>query len=215
MTDEQPVEKWLKPVADQPGTFPTAGVSLSKDLDFVAFYRLPRRRYAIYWDKFTPQEWQEKSAALAVEQEQQKELEAATVAFAQPGQLQTGRDFTQQGEGTSPTQVQGPYGRRGTKWFSFDLPVDPLHPMTLVVTYSNDERQKRTFDILVGRKKVGEQTIERRTPEQDVHFFDVQYALPAEVVKDKRIVTVRFEAINVNEIAVVFGIRMIRADMAR
>ena len=211
----QSVENWLKPVAGKPGAFRTAGVGLATDIDFVPFYQLPRRRYAIYWDMFTPEEWRKKSEAYAAEQEKQKKLEAATVAFAQPGQMQSERDFSQQGEDTSPIQVEERYGRRGTKWFSFDLPVDPAHPMSLVVTYSNDGRRKGTFDVLVGGKKVGEQAVERRSPEQEVRFFDVEYALPAELVQGKQKVTVRFEAASGNEISAVFGIRTIRSDAPR
>lgn len=85
----------------------------------------------------------------------------------------------------------------------------------MVVTYTNDEPQKRTFDVLVDGSKVGEATIERRTPEKDVRFFDVEYALPAELVKGKQKVTVRFEATNGNGIGAVLGIRMIRADAQR
>jgi uncharacterized protein len=215
VTAEWSADKWLKAAADKPGTFRTEGVGLNKEIDFVPFYRLPAREYGIYWDIFTPEEWQKKARAYAAEQEKQKKLEAATVAFAQPGQMQTERDFNQQGEDTSPAQVQGRYARRGSKWFSFDLPVDPAHPMTLVVTYSNDERQKRTFDVLADGRKMGEQTTERRSPEQDIRFFDVEYALPAELIQGKQKVTVRFEATNGNEIGAVFGIRMIRADAAR
>jgi hypothetical protein len=51
-----------------------------------------------------------------------------------------------------------------------------------------------------------------RSPEQEVRFFDVYYAIPAELLKDKHKVTVRFEATNGNEISCVFGIRMVRAD---
>jgi hypothetical protein len=87
--------------------------------------------------------------------------------------------------------------------------------MTLVVTYSNDARQNCTFDILVEGQKVGEHATQRRTPEQDIQFLDVQYAIPAELVKGKRRVTVRFQATGGNEISAVFGIRMIRADAAR
>jgi uncharacterized protein len=47
------------------------------------------------------------------------------------------------------------------------------------------------------------------------HFFDAEYTIPADLVKDKQKVTVRFEATNGNEIARVFGIRMIRADAPR
>jgi DUF1680 family protein len=208
----QPVEKWLKPVPDRPGSFRTTGVGLTTDVEFVPFYQLPRRRYAIYWDVFTPQEWQKRSETYAAEREKQKKLEAATVAFVQPGQMQSERDFSQQGEDSLPIQLQGRYGRRGTKWFSFDVPVDPTHAMRMVVTYSNDGRRKSSFDILADGKKVGEQTMERRSPEQDVRFFDVDYAIPPEVVKDQQKVTVRFEANSGNEILPVFGIRMVRSD---
>jgi len=211
----QPVENWLKAVAGKPGTFVTSRVGLNSDISFVPFYQLPRRRYAIYWDMFTPEEWKKKSEAFAAEQEKQKKLESATVAFAQPGQMQTERDFNQQGEDTSPVQLEEHYGRRGTKWFSFDLPVDAAHPMGVVVTLSNDARRRGTFDILVDGEKVGEQTTERRSPEEDVRFFDVEYEIPSALIEGKKKVTVRFEASSGNDIPGVFGIRMIRADAAQ
>ena len=208
----QSVENWLKPVAGKPGTFLTSGVGLATEITFVPFYQLPRRKYAIYWDMFTPEEWKKKSQAYAAEQEKQKELEAETVAFAQPGQMQTERDFNQQGEESSPVQLEGRYGRRGTKWFSFDLPVEAGHPMGLMVTFSNDARRKGSFDVLVDGKKVGEQSTERRSPEQDVRFFDVEYAIPAGLIQGKQKVTVRFEASAGSDIPGVFGIRIVHAD---
>ena len=71
-----------------------------------------------------------------------------------------------------------------------------------------------SFDILVDGKNVGHQATERRSPEQDVRFFDVEYAIPSEIVQGKQKVTVRFEASEGNEIPGVFGIRTIRADLA-
>jgi hypothetical protein len=47
------------------------------------------------------------------------------------------------------------------------------------------------------------------------HFFDVEYGIPASLTAGKQKVTVRFQATDANEIAAVFGIRMIRADAAR
>jgi len=111
--------------------------------------------------------------------------------------------------------LEGRYGRRGSKWFSFELPVDPAHPMTLVVTYCNDEQQTRSFEILVDGTRVVEPMMERRSPEQVVRFFEAEYALPANTFKGKEKVTVRFQATNGNEIAAVYGLRMIRADAPR
>jgi hypothetical protein len=124
--------------------------------------------------------------------------------------MQSERDFNEQGEDSSPDLVQGRAARRGTKWFSFDLPVDATHPLAVVVTYYSDEWQKRTFDILVDGQKIGEQVVEKGGKP---HFFDVQYNIPAALVGDKQKVTVRFNATNSNEISAVFGIRTIRSDL--
>jgi hypothetical protein len=208
----QPVTEWLKPVLDQPGRFKTEGVGQDREVEFLPFYRLHRRTYAIYWDLFTPAEWTQRAAELAAEQKRLRRLELATVAFVQPGEMQPERDANQQGEDTSPDRVLGRPARRGKNWFSFDLAVDPAHPMALVVTYCSDEWRKRTFDVLTDSHRVGQQTIEKGGPPR---FFDVEYALPAELVRNKTNVTVRFQATGSNEIAAVFGIRMIRADAAR
>jgi DUF1680 family protein len=216
ITAASAVDKWLKPVADKPGTFRTENVGLTTDVEFKPFYTLPARRYAIYWDVFTPDDWKKKSDAFAAEQEKQKKLEAATVAFAQPGQMQSERDFNQQGEDTSPvepTPGQVHYGRRGTKWFSFDLPVDSSHPMSVIVTYNNDERAKGTFDILVDGEKIGEHITDRHSPDQELRFIDVAYPIPSVLVQGKQEVTVRFQVAEGNVISAVYGIRMVRADL--
>jgi hypothetical protein len=216
VTADQKVDDWMKPVDGKPGVFRTANVGLTSDIEFAPFYTMPRRRYAVYWDVFTPAEWQKTSEAFAAEADKKKKLEAATVAFAQPGQMQTERDFGQQGEDTSPVQLMGRYGRQATKWFSFELPVEPSHPMLLVVTYSNDARgRKGEFNVLADGTKLGQQTIERRSPEKDARFFDVEYPLPGELIKDKQKITVRFEATEGNVIPGVFGIRTVRGDAIR
>jgi uncharacterized protein len=144
--------------------------------------------------------------------EPKESLDAVTVAYVQPGQMESERAFNLNGEHSSPVQCQGRFGRQGSKWFSFELPVDEAHTMALVVTYSNGERQKRTFDILVDGRKIGERVIEPRGPDRNVHFVDVKYAVPGDLVKGKQKVTLRFEASNGNEIAGVFGIRVIRTN---
>lgn len=211
----KPVTEWVKPILDKLGHFRSEGVGRDKDVEFIPFYRLHRRMYGVYWSLFTPKEWEARSAEVAAARKKQEKLEAATVAFAQPGQMQTERDFNHQGEDSAPVQLEGRYGRRGSKWFSFDLPVDSSRPMTLVATYCNDEQQARSFEVLVDGTRVGEQTMERRSPEQVVRFFDVEYVLPESLFKGKEKVTVRFQATNGNEIAAVYGLRMIRADAQR
>jgi len=218
---DRPMAEWLKPVLDKPGSFRSAGVGrelngTERDVDFVPFYRLHRRTYALYWDLYTPQGWEKKTAEIAAEQSRQRKLEAATIGFVQPGDPEKEKTFNQQGEETAPDRAMGRTGRRSKKWFSFDLPVDATRPIALVVTYNSEERGKRTFEILVDGKRVGEGTIERSPPgSASGHFFDVDYKIPADLVKDKKKLTVRFQAAGNNETATVFAVRTIRADAER
>jgi hypothetical protein len=87
--------------------------------------------------------------------------------------------------------------------------------MVLVVTYSSDERQPKAFEILVEGQRVGEQTVERRTPEQEPKFFDVEYKIPTELVQNKQKVTVRFQAVADKQVGTGCGLRMIRGDAER
>ena len=212
VTGDRKVADWLKPIPGKPATFRTEGVGRDRDIEFQPFYRLHRRAYAVYWDFFSPKTWETRAKEIAEEREKQHKLELATVAYAQPGEMQAERDFQQKGEETTPDRIMGRAARRGKKWFSFDIPVDDKHPMAIVVSYYNDEWRKRTFDIQIDGTGIGEQIVEKGgTP----HFFDAEYAIPPELVKGKSKVTVRFQATQGNEIAAVFGIRMIRADAMR
>jgi hypothetical protein len=221
VTDKR-VDGWLKPIEGKPGAFRTvnadletmAGTTVPSNVEFQPFFEMARKRYAIYWDVFTPADWKKKSEAYEAEEARKRKLDTATVAFAQPGQMQTERDYNQLGEDTTPVQIMNRYGRQGNKWFSFDLPVDPTHPTTLIVTYSNDARGRRgDFEVFADGTKIGEQTVERRSPEIDLRFFDVDYKLPAELVAGKQKITVKFQAKDGAAIPGVFGIRTVRDDV--
>jgi hypothetical protein len=210
------VTAWLKPSTDKPGNFSAAGRDFddqSREVSLVPFYRLHRRSYAVYFDLYTAEGWKKKLADVARERERQRKLEAATITFVQPGDVPKEKEFNQQGEETTLDRAAGRPGRRGKKWFSFDLPVDSNRPVTLVATYFSEERGKRTFEILADGQHVGEQTIERSPVGSATgSFFDVEYKLPPDVVKDKKKVTVRFQATGNNEIAAVYGLRLIRSE---
>jgi DUF1680 family protein len=205
-TSSNPSE-WIKPAADKPGTFRTEGVGTSHDVDLVPFYREHRRIYIGYFDIYTPGEWAKKSADVAAERERQRQLEAATVAFLQPGEMQPERDFNQQGENTSVARLNQRTGRTGRGWFSFDLPVDPSRPNVIVVTYHADSRRPRTFDILADGQALAS---ERFDVSSENRFVDREYALPANAIQGKQKITLRFQATGGNDIAAVFGIRVVR-----
>jgi DUF1680 family protein len=199
---------WITPVAGKPGAFRTDGVGRSHDIDLVPFYRLHRRVYMGYFDIYTPADWAKKSAEIAADREHQRQLDAATIAYLQPGDAQTERNFNQQGDSTTVARLNQRTGRTGRGWFSFDMPVESAHQNVLVITYHSDSRRPRTFDILVDGRPLAQ---ERFEPASDSRFFDREYEIPLSAIpQGKPTVTVRFQATEGNDIAAVFGVRMVR-----
>ena len=177
------------------------------------FYRLHRRTYSTYWDRFTTPEWEAQKAAYAAEAERQRKLEAATVALLQPGDTASERQFNYQaGERSFSQRILGRSGRFGATWFSYDLPVDPAHPMSIVVTYYSGDRRgtPASFVILVEGERVADQELRFADP---MRFFDVEYPVPARLVQGKSKVAVRFQAAAGGRVATLFGLRMIRDRM--
>jgi DUF1680 family protein len=215
---EQPPAEWLMP-AGAPGHFRSDGtgrepdqVGRSKDIEFQPFFRLHRRMYSTYWDVFTPAQWTEEQAGYAAEAERIRQLDSATVAYLEPGERIFEDEFNYQGgEDSTTARVVGRPGRRGRSWFSYDVPVEPDHPMALIVTHFSDDRRSTpaSFEILVDGEPIGEAEVDRTDPPR---FFDLEYAVPAGLVAGKERVTVRFQAREGSQITTVFGVRMVRED---
>jgi hypothetical protein len=188
------------------------------DQELIPFYQLHRRRYSTYWDLYTPQEWEAKKVAYADEIEAMRRLEAATVAFANPGDAASEEAANLQSERPArPGGGTGSFGRRGRggrSWFSYDLAVDPAHPMALILTFYSDDRRSApgTFDILVDGERVAVQEVGRGFPRR---FYDVTHAIPAGMVEGKAKVTVRFQPQEGSQISTIYGVRMVRADEVR
>ena len=218
LTEGKPVTEWLQPVADSLGVFHTVSVARTtsgedKEVRFVPFYKLHRRTYAVYWDLYTRDGWTKKIDELAAEKTKQQKLEAATVAFVQPGDAEKEKLFNQQGEESSTDRLSGRSGRRARKWFSYELTVDTTKPLVLLVTCHTEERAKRSFEIAIDGKKVGDGSVERYPPgSPNGEFFNLDYRIPADLIKDKTKITVRFQATGGNETPAVYGVRIVRAD---
>ena len=83
------------------------------------------------------------------------------------------------------------------------MPVDGTAANVLVATYHTDSRRPRTFDILVDGHPLAHDVFEVSS---DDRFIGREYPL----TQGKQKVTVRFQATGGNDIAAVFGLRMVR-----
>ena len=82
------------------------------------------------------------------------------------------------------------------------------HQNVLVVTYHGDSRRPRTFDILVDGQPLAQERFEAAS---DDRFFDREYEIPLSAVpQGTPKVTIRFQATGGNDVAAVFGVRVVR-----
>jgi hypothetical protein len=217
---ERPVSEWVVPTGERAGDFRARQVGRvfaqaggPGDVSLTPFYRTHRRTYSVYFDVITPGEFDARSAAIAAERERMRRIEAATVSVVQPGEAPPELEHNYQTEPKDRPVVRtnGRASRGGTGWFSYDLAVDPMSRMAIVVTYLNElgmPPAAGNFQVMVDGAAVGR--FEANAGASG--FYLTQYAMPADLVRGKSKVTVRFEAPQGSRIAPVFGVRMIRAD---
>jgi hypothetical protein len=218
----RPLADWIQPTGTS-GNFVVNDVAKAPanpvangNVELQPFYRTHRRTYSVYFDVLTPAEFDARAASIAAERERARKLQAATIGFVQPGEMQPERDFNYQSEPAERAvqQTNGRANRSGGGWFSFDLPVDPSTPIAVVVTYLNETGAAPAagnFQILVDGTAVGR----FESNPAATGFFDTQYAVPANLLTGKSKVTIRFQTTGNGRIAPVFGVRTIRTEMLR
>lgn len=211
ITEDRPLAEWIQPVAGEPLTFRTVDVGRPNDVRLSPFYRLHNKHYSVYWDLFTTQQWVAREADYKAELERVRRLEAMTVDFAQPGEMQPERDHNMQGERTEIGEHSGRKWRhaRDGGWVSFELKVLSDKPVSLVCSYWGSETGPRNFDILVDGVKIATQSLQNDKPGQ---FFDVTYAIPEELTRGKTKITVRFQAQHGNIAGGFYGLRVISKE---
>lgn len=209
MTQDRNPSHWIKPVPGEQIRFTTEGVAKPDDFTLIPFYRMHHQWYSVYFDLFTEEQWSQRKERYEAEQKRVRELEARTVDFIQPGEMQPERDHNFQGETTYAGSHQGRKWRdaRNGGWFSFDLKVIDTQPIDLVCTYWGEDAGSRQFDLLVDGKLLATQILNRDAPGR---FFDVAYPLPKEMVAQKGKITLRFQAHEGKTAGGVFGCRILK-----
>ncbi|MBN2475227.1 MAG: glycoside hydrolase family 127 protein [Pirellulales bacterium] len=210
LTEGRAPRQWLKPVADRPLCWRTKDVGRPNDVTLSPLFATHHRRYSVYWDVFTPQQWAEREAEYQARQEHQRRLEARQIDSVRPGEMQPERDHHFQGENTTAGEFNArKYRDAKDGWFSFEMQVVPDGPSVLSCTYWGSDRHLREFDVLVEGQKIATQKLETNRPDE---FFDVEYPIPQELTEGKQTVTVRFQSHAGNTAGGLFGCRILRPE---
>lgn len=209
LTDDRNAAHWAVADAQQPLLFHMKEVGKPFNVDLSPFYTNIDNYYGVYWDFFTNEEWASRQAEYEAEKKHQQEVEAGTIDVMRLGEMQPERDHhLQASEFSYVSDAFGRTGREARKngFFSFDMKVQPGVNNALLCTYIGDDKQ-RVFDIYVDDVKVGTQELKGGVSGK---FFDVEYPIPADLIKDKTRVVVRVQGVEGKTAGRMFACRTIR-----
>ncbi len=188
-----PVQNKTLTFTGEPGVFKAVGEPSGEKLTFKPFYATYKTSYVVYWDVFTPEQWEVKQAQVKAQLAQERALEARSVDVIHPGEEQNERDHKFTGAMTNNGDFGGKKWRdaRAGGWFSYELKTLPDAALDLGVTYWGSDGGGRDFDILVDDVKIATESLANKHPDK---FFDVVYPIPTDLTKGKSKVTVRYQA---------------------
>ena len=209
VNEHKDVSDWIVPVDQKSLIFQTKRVSTSGEVTFHPLYEFTDHYYSVYWDQFTTRSWAQQQAAYEAEKEQMKKLEERTIDVLRLGEMQPERDHLVTGERTTSGEDNDRTYRDADEkgWFSFQLKVLPGIKNTLMLTYWGSERGRKMFDIFVDGVKIGTQELNSNDPGK---FFDANYTLSSELIKNKSKVTIKLVALPGKRVGALYGARMVR-----
>jgi DUF1680 family protein len=208
LTDNRNIRDWMKADPRESSTFRTSGIGKPQDLLLKPFYSTYDQYYSVYFDFFTPAEWETRKAEYEADKKREKDIEERTIDNFRVGEMQPERDHNlQASERSYVSDALGRMGREARKdnYFSFEMKVKQNVPNCLLLTYIGDDKDRK-FDILINSVKLASVNWEGGKTGK---FYDVEYKIPAELVKDKTKITVRIEANQGRTAGRVFGCRTI------
>ncbi|HEX5152471.1 MAG TPA: beta-L-arabinofuranosidase domain-containing protein [Parafilimonas sp.] len=209
LTDNHNVSDWVVKDANTPLTFHTRNTGKPFDVTLTPFYKNIDNHYSVYWDYFTNADWTARQAEYEAEKKRQQQIEAQTIDNFRIGEMQPERDHNL--KSSEQSYVDQAYGRSGREvrkdgFFSFDMKVDAGKPTALLFSYIGDDKN-RSFDILVDGVKIASVELTGKTTGK---FYDEEYTIPPELVKDKSTINVKVQSTNGKTAGRVFGVRTIR-----
>jgi len=182
-----------KIVADpsRPLQFRTVDLAQPHDVTLLPFYRIVDQRYTVYWNVYSPREWEAHVTAAAAVDARRKDVEHRTIDRVLVDDAAGERAHALKSENATDGFFEGRRTREARGgWFSYELKIAGDAPVTLVATYRGSEGRRRVFDVLVDDQKIATESLEYHPTEE----LDKEYRIPEAITRGKDRLTVTFQA---------------------
>lgn len=209
--DIQQIAHKLIPIKEQPLQF-KLNVKMENPMDVILepFANIHDSRYMIYWLALTNDGYSAYKDSLTTIENEKIAIEQRTIDFVAPGEQQPETDHAMltahSSSGNSNNQFFRDAARDG--YFSYEMKTHSETNLCLMVRYWGAEWGGRKFDIYIDDEKL--LTEENTGRWNQSRFFEVTYAIPDSMVRDKQQIRVRFQSLPSNTAGAVYFIRLLR-----
>ncbi|MFD2828210.1 beta-L-arabinofuranosidase domain-containing protein [Leeuwenhoekiella polynyae] len=204
----------LEPVANKPlhFTLDTKVLNSDKNLELEPFANIHDARYMTYWLSLTPEGYTSYTDSLAALEKRKIKIENRTLDYVATGEQQPETDHNMQEEKSRRGNANEDFFREAPAdgYFSYEFATNSQTDLSLLVRYWGAEWGGRKFDIYIDDQKLVTEDNTKRW-EQSL-FKDVVYEIPNELVKGKKQIRVKFQALPYNTAGAVYNIRLLRSE---
>ena len=215
--DIESIANQLQPVAGKPLHFTLTTKMVNKPNEtnganeLMPFFELHDSRYMMYWLALSEDNYQGYLDNLAKQEQERQELEARTTDKVQPGEQQPESDHFMETDHSFTGNTNDVFFRdaRNGNYFSYLMQTVGNTDLALRLQYWGvGEWKSHEFDILVDDQLV---TSVNNTGKYRISKFVYEtYDIPAELLKGKKQVRVKFVAKPGKQIGEIYGVRLIK-----
>ncbi len=183
-----------------------------RSLKYMPLCDVYEEHYSVYLPVMGRKEYEANAAQREAEAKARRELESRTIDYVMPGfqQSEVNHDFV--GTDTEAGDFRDRKYRHGLgpkSSFAYTLQCEDVESAELAVTYWSRDGAGRVFDILVDGKLLVRESL--RVQPGPGRFYDKTYSVPAELLKGKKTVEIRFAGTQgTTFVGGVFGVRFLR-----
>jgi hypothetical protein len=209
VTNETDPNRWLQMVDKKQLSFRTANIAEPAQVTLIPFNQTENQYYSVYWDVFTPTTWAAQQKIYDEQRKKQQELELRTTDLIRLGEMQPERDhnFTGKNDTMGEEHYQKWRSADDGSYMTYTMKTDPNKQNTLINTYWGTDNRGRVFDIWIDSVKLTTEDLDKY---KESRFYDISYAIPIELTKGKKQVTVKLAAKPDNSAGPVYGSRMVK-----
>gem|GEM_PF-104094 len=203
----------LKPVTGKPLNFtlPENNLINAGGLVLEPFYRVHSARYMLYWMAVSKAQYRSYTDSISGLEKEKLELQKRTVDFVAPGEQQPEADHGMEMSNSRTGNFSGEFWRSAAEggYFSYSMATGEETGLSLVVRYWGAEWGGRKFDLYIDDAKL--LTEDNTGKWNQSSFQEVTYPIPDAMIKGKKMVRVKFQALPGNTAGAVYYLRLVRA----